>query len=97
MKSAGKFLLSAVKFSTLQLSLFQQKSVSVIQIIQCKGQDTKSGRVLGLGVAKWSFVRQVSILATDWGIKEQSLYGIEGRSLFRGCFTTRVYVAAIRT
>ena len=43
-----------------------------------KGQDTKSGRVSGLGVAKWSFVRQVSILATEWGIKEQSLYGIEG-------------------
>ena len=37
------------------------------------------------------------LLATEWGIKEQSLYGIEGWSLFRGCFTTRVYVAAIRT
>ena len=39
-------------------------------------------------------MKQVS---TDWGIKEQSLYGIEGWSLFRGCFTTRVCVAAIRT
>ena len=65
---------------------------------QCKGQDTKSGRVSGLGVAKWSFVRQVSIaIATEWEIEEQSLYGIEGWSLFRGCFTTGFYVAAIRT
>ena len=46
-------------------------------------------------MAKWSFVRQVS--TTERGIKEQSLYGIEGWSLFRGCFTTRVHVAAIRT
>ena len=37
------------------------------------------------------------MLATERGIKEQSLYGIEGWSLFRGCFTTRVHVAAIRT
>ena len=37
------------------------------------------------------------MLATEWGIEEQSLYGIEGWSLFRGCFITRVYVAAIRT
>ena len=36
------------------------KNQSVL-IIQCKGQDTKSGRVSGLGVAKWSFVKQVSI------------------------------------
>ena len=37
------------------------------------------------------------LLATEWGIIEQSLYGIEGWSSFRGCFTTRVYVAVIRT
>ena len=29
------------------------------------------------------------LLATEWGIKERSLYGIEGWSLFRGCFTTK--------
>ena len=87
----------AVKFTLSSwLSRFQQKPVRV-QIIQCKDQDTNSGRVSGLGLAKWSFVRQVFLLATDWEIKEQSFYGIMGWSLFRGYFTTRVYVAAFRT
>ena len=54
----------------------------------------KSGRVSGLGVAIKVVIHEA---AAEWGIKEQSLYGIEWWSLFRGCFTTRVYVATIRT
>ena len=31
-------------------------SIIAVQIIQCKGQDTKYGHVSGLGVAKWALI-----------------------------------------
>ena len=59
MKSAVKFTLSSC-LSLAVPSSSKNQSVQT-EIIQCKGQDPKSGRVSELGVAKWSFVRQVSI------------------------------------